>query len=211
MAFSDTEFRSAVLQLLAGVPHISRADSEAIVGCDVAAANAAALRVIRKLVHPARIVVNRDAGADPVDCCSDRQVEVLQVRRGNDLTHFYPNEEDRFIIRDEEGTLHEVIGHRRGTLVSSSCVASTFSAFDQHSDQREFTKCVNAAGAADRRFKIDWLEGYDPTEPEVHPLIWFTPELGFGPDHARTLLELSIAQTHEIAGAADRVRITRVS
>ena len=46
-------------------------------------------------------------------------------------------------------------------------------------------------GAEHRRYRVEWLEGYDPTEP--HEMLWFDPagSSGFNVDDAKAVLGLA--------------------
>lgn len=211
MASSYADFYLGLINMLVGLPQVSSAEREQLVGEDVQASLSAADRVIKRLGSPTRLVIDIIPNDGGTDCRADRPVEVVELRKGHDLRNYGP--EDMFNI-DVDGVIQVAAGHHETILLAPRYVEAVFAAQGQHKAFFEWQQEVRRTSADDRRYRIEWLEGYDAAPPQEHPIGWFDPagDKGFSVEDAKGILALATnGFAHEITGVTERVRITRIA
>ncbi len=206
MANSRYFFHAAVVELLSRAPQLAEADRAALTGDDIPQSLVAATKILNNLLQPPRVVVDVDPDGGGNDYRADRTVDLVELRRGQN--DFEP--EEMFKVTVGEKT-RDVVGYRETIIRDSGYVAHVFEATTSHARAQAWREEAARADRPSRQFRIEWLEGYDPTPPQIFPLISFDPGLdrGFTFDDADALLNLQLGCQYESAGATDRVRITR--
>lgn len=210
MATSHADFYLGLINLLAGLPQVASTDRDQLLGQDLQASFLAADRILKRVASPTRLVIDIIPNDGGTDCRADRPVEVVELRRGHDLGDYAP--EDMFNI-DVNGITSVVVGHHERVILAPRYVETVFTAEAHHKAVNDWHQEMKRSGAEHRRYRVEWLEGYDPTEPQEMLVQWFDPAggTGFSVEDAKAILGLANGNAHEIIGVTDRVRVIRIA
>lgn len=208
-----SNFHGAIVRQLAAIEGLSEGLKQRLLSSNIARALEAAQETIRLLAAPAKLIVETNGHGDPQRCVGNRPVELTMLRRWDDLARDQDREDDLFVLEVSGEVDLEAFASRLRVELDSQFVVRACAAVDEHLAYLAWQKRVwaEAEKGLRRVFRVEWLEGYEPRDPELHHVSWFTPERGFDQNARNLLLAIAVGSVHDSRDVFDRVRVTRVS
>lgn len=204
-----SDFHAAVIRLLASMRHLPSDSLTALRSGDPQVSTPVAQRILQHLVSPVQVVIDID-NAEGNSVSADRPLRLLELRRGPDLNDL--DAEDVFTLTCQ-GKTEPVNATLDGATIAAHYVLTAFEAANDHRAMRGWQEAVQRAEASNRKYRIEWLEGYGDAPPATYPLTWFDPagDRGFDVADADAILKLQVGEAKDFDSPTYRTRVTRLS